>query len=53
MESVNQFVKIRKRLSESTASKNPKSLLECPRSLSLLLPSTQKRSIARNCSNAT
>jgi len=28
-----------------------KSLLECPRSPRLLLPSTQKRSIARNCRN--
>jgi len=43
MESVNQFAKIRKWRFESTASKNSKSLLECPRSLRLLLPSTQKR----------
>jgi len=33
--------------------KNSKSLLECPRSLHLSLPSTQKRSIARNCWNRT
>jgi len=43
LESVNQFVKIRKRRSESTVIKHSKSLLECPRSLRLLLPSTQKR----------
>jgi len=29
--------------------KNYKSLLECPRSLRLLLPSTQKLSVARIC----
>jgi len=33
--------------------KNSKSKLECPRSLRLLLPLTQKRSIARNCWNPT
>ena len=33
--------------------KNPKSLPECPRSLRLLLPSTQKRSVTRNCWNRT
>jgi len=43
MESVNQFAKIRKGRSESTVIKNSKSLLECPPSLRLLLPSTLKR----------
>jgi len=43
MESVNQFEKIRKWRSESTVRKKNKSLLEFPRSLRLLLPSTQKR----------
>jgi len=33
--------------------KNSKSLLEFPRSLHLLLPSTQKCWIARNCWNPT
>jgi len=43
VESVNQFAKIRKWRSESTVSKNSKSLLEYSRSLRLLLLSTQKR----------
>jgi len=43
MEGFNQFANIRKWLSESTVRKNSKSLLECPRSLRFLLPSTQKR----------
>jgi len=33
--------------------KNSKSLPECPRSLCLLLPSTQKCWIPRNCWNPT
>ena len=33
--------------------KSSQSLLKCPRSLRLLLPSTQKRLIARNCWNPT
>ena len=33
--------------------KSSQSLLKCPRSLHLLLPSTQKRLIARNCWNLT
>ena len=33
--------------------KSSQSLLECPRSLRLLLPSTQKRSMTRNCWNLT
>jgi len=33
--------------------KSSQSLLKCPRSLRLLLPSTQKRLIARNCWNLT
>jgi len=49
MESVNQFAKIRKLRSESTVGKNYKSLLECPRSLRLLLSFTQKLSVARIC----
>ena len=53
MESVNQFAKIRKWRSESTVINYSKSLLKCPRSLRLLLTSTQKRSIARNCWNST
>jgi len=55
-ESVNQFAKIGKWRSETEkvqSVKNSKSLLEWPRSLRLLLPSTQKRSIARNCWNPT
>jgi len=43
LKSVNQFAKIRNRRSESAVSKNYKSLLECSRSLRLLLPSTQRR----------
>ena len=53
MESGNQFAKSRKWRSENTAIKYSKSLLECPRSLRLLLPSTQKHQIARNCWNPT
>jgi len=43
MESVNQFEKIRKWRSESTVSKKFQIIMERPRSLRLLLPSTQKR----------
>jgi len=53
MKSVHQFAKIRKWRSENTVIKNSKLLLECPRSLRLLLPSTQKRSIVRICWNPT
>jgi len=53
MESVDQFEKIQEWLSESTVSKKFKIIMECPRSLRLLLPSTQKRSIARNYWNPT
>jgi len=53
MESVNQFAKIGKLRSESAVIQSSQSLLKCTRSLRLLLPSTQKRSIARNCWNLT
>jgi len=42
MESVDQFAKIWKWRSETKVIKHSKSLMECPRSLCLLLPSTQK-----------
>jgi len=45
MESVNQFAKLRNWRSESTVIKSSQSLLKCPRSLHLLLPSTQMRSL--------
>jgi len=53
MESVNQFEKIRKWRSGSTVSKIFHIIMKCRRSLRLLLPSTQKRSIARNYWNPT
>jgi len=53
MESVNQFEKIQKWRSENTVSGKFQIIMECPRSLLLLLPSTQKRSIAPNYWNPT
>jgi len=43
MECVDQVEKIRKWRSESAVRKKSKSSLECPQSLRLLPPSTQKR----------
>ena len=53
MESVNQFAKLENDALKVRSVNNSQSLLKCPRSLCLLLPSTQKRYIAQNCWNLT